>query len=259
VKHGYSDISTILLKHGVDAKCLDNNGDSCLHLAATKGHLNILEYLLKHDITLLGLANPYNGYYPLHSAAFALQVECAAKLIEHGADVTQLTVVGVTDKVTALHLGSKQLAFERMKHGGCWHEEDYPEKEGVSKERTHAMLDLLMANLPPVVDVVVDSELGSILHYFAAVDYAAGIRRLAASPYCHPPDLENRDGQSPYSLAVKSNSFAVILQLLELEVKMDSSVWTTLQLFLRKWLTNDNKKEAKEDIARVIIKLVEKG
>jgi ankyrin repeat protein len=191
-------------------------------------------------------------------AAEALQVECAAKLIEHGAVVTQLTAEVTNKSYSVFALASKKLAVENLKQNGCWIKADNPEREEGKRKRTHEMLDLLVTNLPSAIDVVVDSELGSLIHYFAAVDYAAGIRQLATVPYKYPPDLENKNGETPYSLAIKSNSFAAIHQLLDLDVKMDSPVQTELRLFVRKWFSTDHV-QAKEGIARIIVKFAHKG
>jgi hypothetical protein len=80
------------------------------------------------------------------------------------------------------------------------------------------MLKLFLDKLPEEkMDVLVDSELGSVLHYFAAVDYAQGIRKLTSTPYEHPPELENCEGVTPLLVAIKSHSFVAMLQLLDLQ------------------------------------------
>jgi ankyrin repeat protein len=251
-RNGCSNIVKVLLQHGAHADFKDRNGNSCLHLAASYGHPNVLETLIRHDRALLKVVNPSNGYYPLHSAAEALQVECAGKLIEYGAVVTQLTEGESNTSVTVFHLAAKEHASQKLDvRPGLF----FKGIQELLKKKTHEMLDLLMAQLPPEtqIDVVVKSELGSLLHYFAVVDYAAGIRWLVAAPNNHPPDLENKNGETPYALAVQSNSFAAILQLLDYDVKIEYP--SALQHFSSIWLTNNHTL----DVARVIAKLVDKG
>jgi ankyrin repeat protein len=223
---------------------------------------------MNHNSSLLNIVNPQTGYNPLHTAVSALQIDSVRALLEYGAVVTQPTAELAQkpgERSTAFHLATKKLALERLAQ-----EKDKREvscsQDSLSKNTessTHKMLDLLLANLPSVkVDIVVDSELGSILHYFAAMDYVKGIRQLAAAPYHHPPDIENQDGATPLLLAIRSNSFDAIKQLLELEVNVQRTYskgqQTALRLIAQEWLESNDETTIHE-IPIIVNKLVEKG
>jgi ankyrin repeat protein len=120
------------------------------------------------------------------------------------------------------------------------------------------MLDLLLAHMPPFypeLHNIVDGELGSVLHYFAALDYSAGINQLAIAPHYYPLNIKNLHGETPLLLAIKSNSFATAHQLLALNVDIDKDV---LQLVSKKWLRK-NDEVTQGEITRIIAKLLDKG
>jgi ankyrin repeat protein len=243
----------ILLNHGAYASCQNKKGDSPLHLAAGQGHLNCLETLLAHDPNLLEFVNPYNGYYPIHSAVSSLQLECASMLLKYevnrplGKQYDNL-VAGQT----AYFRATKQHALDRLRP---IHPVD---SEGAKLVKVHAMLDLLLAHMPPFypeLHNIVDGELGSVLHYFAALDYSAGINQLAIAPHYYPLNIKNLHGETPLLLAIKSNSFATAHQLLALNVDIDKDV---LQLVSKKWLRK-NDEVTQGEITRIIAKLLDKG
>jgi ankyrin repeat protein len=213
-----------------------------------------LETLLAHDPNLLELINPSNGYYPLHSAISATQVECAAWLLEHGAAVNQTIAKlphNIEEYQTVFHLAAKQLALDRLKP-------ILPvQSDGLTLVRVHAMLDLLLANLSQEAQFsdIVDGDLGSVIHYFATVDYAAGISQLAAGPNKHLSELKNQHNETPLLLAIKSNSFATAHQLLALNVDIDKDV---LQLIAKKWLRKKDE-VTQGELTRIIEKLLDKG
>jgi ankyrin repeat protein len=123
------------------------------------------------------------------------------------------------------------------------------------------MLDLFMANLHELgtqLRVVVDSVVGSVLHYFAAIDYAKGIQQLASEPHNHPPDLRNDEGDTPLQVAIKSHSFAAVLQLLALGVDIEYPGWSALQIITQEWLNTDDE-DIKVNHAVVMDKLFKKG
>jgi ankyrin repeat protein len=213
------------------------------------GHSDIVKMLLQYggDSTCLHQPNS-SGFYPLHLAALELHVECATILLKHGALITQPTAERLK---TLFYLAASTLA-ERRK----WQANSMEEEMIQLKKRTHEMLDLLIANLPPDTEFSVtdDRVLSSVFHCFAAVDYAEGIKRLAAAPYYHPPDLESKDGKTPLWYAIMSQSHAAILQLLDLDVEIQNQV----QLISKKWLIPDDE-AVKVYLSRVIAKLVDKG
>jgi hypothetical protein len=172
-------------------------------------------------------------------------------MCQFGAEITQLTE-DLPDKpgehYTVLHLvARKAIDLERWAYtkGNAGASGSQARRNRNRKSSVYKMLDLLMDKLQPEkINVVIDSELGSVLHYFAALDYAKGIYKLAREPYNHPWDVENREGEPPYLVAVKSRSFASLQQLLDLEAN-EGSFCCDLQ-------TEDNDEASKCDIFDVL-------
>jgi ankyrin repeat protein len=247
--NGHSDTVKFLLQNGANANILNKYDSSPLHLVAEHGHSDIIKMLLQYGAVSTCLNQPnFIGFYPLHSAARGLHMECAAILLEHGALITQLS----TDECsTVFHAAAITFVEKRLRQTSINAEEMVH-----LKKRTHEMLDLLMAYLQQEdhFSVIFNWGLGTVLHCFAAVDYATGIRHLAGAPYNHPSDLKNISGKTPLGLAMEMQSYTAILQLLDLDVEIQHQV----QLVWKKWFTPDDE-VVKASLAGVIVKLVDKG
>jgi hypothetical protein len=93
-----------------------------------------------------------------------------------------------------------------------------------AQDSTFELLDQLLANLQPDRFCVTDdSNLGSVLHYFAAINYARGIEKLASAPYNHPPDMTNEMGQTPVLIGIQHQSMEAVLQLLDFDIDVNRS------------------------------------
>ena len=195
-----------LLDSGTTAHCLNNEQLAPIHLAVARNHPEILKILLEHDRDLINCVSPATGFYPLHMAASNRLKECAEMLLQYGASVTQLTgekYGSPENKTSVLHLAALQLA----KQLGTVRPEE---------RRTFLILDLLINYLPSEqVDFGSDLEYGSILHCFATINYAAGIRKLTGAPYNLPPDELNGAGYSPLLMALKHRSLEAVEALVE--------------------------------------------
>jgi hypothetical protein len=111
-----------------------------------------------------------------------------------------------------------------------------PEEKNDS--RVFELLDLFLDNLPAEpVAVVIDSRFGSVLHYFAAINYVTGMERLTAAPYCHPPDVPNRAGYSPLLIGLNNRCLEAVSWLLDLDVDVErldpAKKATPLQLLIK--------------------------
>jgi hypothetical protein len=70
------------------------SGQTLLHLASFLGFENLVKWLIAHEVDLD--ARDRNGYTPLHFAAVAKAVGCARVLVEAGADLEIVNVLGKT-------------------------------------------------------------------------------------------------------------------------------------------------------------------
>jgi hypothetical protein len=132
-----------------------------------------------------------------------------------------------------------------------------------NEKRTYEMLDLLLDNLPPErFPAIVDAELGSVLHYFAAINYAEGIGKLASAPYHHPPDLPNERGHTPVLIGIQTKSFDAVRQLLDFDLDVNRPCrllirLTPLQRIQKKLSTTSDPKT--KAILNRMINFVESG
>lgn len=69
---GSDDAVSALLEHGASALCRDSQGRTPLHLAASRGHTELLHSLLKAALEADPLDSmlDYRGYTPVHWAAY---------------------------------------------------------------------------------------------------------------------------------------------------------------------------------------------
>lgn len=86
----------------------DNDGYTPLHRACYNGHAELVRFLLlngaKHEKETI------DKWQPLHSASRWNQVDCAALLISHGADINATSKGGVT----ALHLAAGHAEAQKL-------------------------------------------------------------------------------------------------------------------------------------------------
>ena len=80
-------------------------GHTPLHVAASSGHLNILELLLHHGGDVNCLTN--TGHTPLHLAASGHHIECIMLLLAYGADDSIVDNSGKAPLQTAKLRGNK--------------------------------------------------------------------------------------------------------------------------------------------------------
>jgi Ankyrin repeats (3 copies) len=246
-----------------------------VHLAVAAGHRDILELLLEHDSEqVLRTVCPFIGFYPLHVAAVHRQVACARLLLEYGARVTQLTDETPSiepeqqNRYTVFHLAASRVAKRRFKLfnekvkvapsanllENASPDDDYEEEE----RKTFEILDLFLDYLPPEpLRVVTDSRFGSVVHYFAAINYAAGIERVVAAPYGHPPDGLNAAGCSPLLVGLNNHCLDAVLQLLAYPLDVErldpNKKLTPLQLLITDVL------KIREEHLTIVDKLLEQG
>lgn len=98
VEHGEVErVSSLLAKKGANPVKLDSEGKSALHVAAARGQLDCLSFILAHgaDLSVTDAA----GFSPLHLAAKNNHTECCRKLIQSKCPIDAVDGSGKT----ALH------------------------------------------------------------------------------------------------------------------------------------------------------------
>ncbi|KAF4333667.1 ankyrin repeat [Fusarium beomiforme] len=93
---GHKDIVELLLKHGAPASSKDRSNLTPLHIAVTGGHKEIVSLLLEHSAPIEAKAS--YGDTPLIRAIQANSKEIVQLLLEHGASVADLPIVGTDQR-----------------------------------------------------------------------------------------------------------------------------------------------------------------
>jgi len=90
------------LSSQTDVNATDLEGNTPLHYAATEGHADVIDVLLKHGAMIDQVSE--EGYTPLHEAAQHANKGVVEKLLEKGADINQRT--SGADGKSALYFAS---------------------------------------------------------------------------------------------------------------------------------------------------------
>ncbi len=106
-KVGNSQLMTKLVQQGADVNARNENGETALHAAATKGHVGVVNFLYGHNAETN--ARTVEGWTALHSAARFGHAGVVQALIEGGAIVGYLTKDGKTALSFARQLGYEEV------------------------------------------------------------------------------------------------------------------------------------------------------
>ena len=106
---GHLNCAQELLKHGANVNAQDDGGQTPLHQAAINGNLTIVQEFLKNHATININAKNVNNWTPLHCAAKWSRRECVEELLQHGADFEAKTNDGKTAKYLAEEEGHSDI------------------------------------------------------------------------------------------------------------------------------------------------------
>ncbi|KAF5613568.1 ankyrin repeat [Fusarium subglutinans] len=93
---GHKDIVELLLKHGAPVGSKDRSNMTPLHIAVTGGHKEVVALLLEHSAPIEAKAS--YGDTPLIRAIQANSKEIVQLLLEHGASIAELPIVGTNQR-----------------------------------------------------------------------------------------------------------------------------------------------------------------
>ena len=91
---GYLGIVKFLLRHGANPNMKNDYGNTPLHFAALYGHPEVVKLLIKHGADP-NIKNNY-GWTPLHDAAYNGRLDVVKLLLEHGANPNIQNNAGLT-------------------------------------------------------------------------------------------------------------------------------------------------------------------
>ena len=96
-------------------KIKNNRGVSPIHNAIFYGYLEIVQFLVEYDGSLISSVNERTGEFPLHAAVKRNKLEITQVLLTHGADLLQPTIQGTRvdlKGLTPVHIAVKYGSLE---------------------------------------------------------------------------------------------------------------------------------------------------
>ena len=108
------DLMRLFLSRGADINQVNSNGETPIVLAALRGHLNAVKWLVDRGARINA---PNRQWSALHYAVFSGHVEVADYLIDQGADIQARTTNGSTVLMMAIYEGREDLARKLIEKG----------------------------------------------------------------------------------------------------------------------------------------------
>ena len=118
--HGHLNLCKMLIERGGAQPniCQSITFNSPLHYAAEAGHIDVVTYLISEKIGAIINAQNWAGLTPLSFAACAGQAQCAAVLINGGAQCDIKTKTGATSLMLAAQQGHSEVVRTLLAIGG---------------------------------------------------------------------------------------------------------------------------------------------
>lgn len=199
----------------VSSKHYGRSGDTLLHYAARKGHLDIVEYLIKR----VGMdVDVYNNDYkrPLHEAASMSHQACVSYLLKEGAQVDSLKKADWTPLMMACTRRNLDVIQELLCHGADpalknkdgWNSFHIACREGDPQVVQHLLL------VTPDVWRTESKTRRTPLHT-AAMHGCEEVVRILLERCGYTPDSTDSCGVTPFMDAVRNGHISVARLLLE--------------------------------------------
>jgi ankyrin repeat protein len=114
---GHNDVVKLLLEHKAEVDAKTESGETPLYLAAEKGHKDVAELLLSHGADVNAKDKNF-GRTPLHEAAVFGHKDVVELLLAHGADINAKNKNGETPLRFASGMGYEDVEELLRQHGG---------------------------------------------------------------------------------------------------------------------------------------------
>src|SRR5574343_437266 len=111
---GQIDLMRLFVSRGADINKLNANGESAIALAAWRGHLEAVKWLLERGARINATARQWSA---LHYAVFAGHTAVADYLIEQGADINARSTNGSSVLMMAVYEGHQDIARKLIEKG----------------------------------------------------------------------------------------------------------------------------------------------
>ncbi|XP_059181825.1 ankyrin repeat domain-containing protein 16 [Centropristis striata] len=202
-------VQTVCSKH------FGRSGDTLLHYAARKGHLDIVEYLIKR----VGMdVEVYNNDYkrPLHEAASMTHQACVSYLLQEGAKVDSLKKADWTPLMMACTRRNLAVIQELLGHGA---DPALRNKDGwnsfhiACREGDPLVIQHLLVVSPDVWRT--QSRTRRTPLHTAAMHGCEEVVRILLESCGYSPDTTDSCGVTPFMDAVRNGHISVARLLLE--------------------------------------------
>ncbi|KAN0141757.1 hypothetical protein V8E53_000219 [Lactarius tabidus] len=216
VSKGYLDICQMLLEHKADVRALDNSGNTPLHLAASKDHLEVARILLKYNAEVN--SRNEDGSTPLLLIASSNgNIDMFRLLLTHSADAFVHDNEGNTPLHLAAiggHLKVARMLLERKADVNALN------KEGSTPlhqafETWEENPDIVRLLLDHGADANVQDKSGNTLLHFAASEGDLQLARVLLERIPEVVNSQNDDGSTAFLLALKRQNHDIAWLLLD--------------------------------------------
>ena len=230
LKKGHSEIVEVLLKHGADANSKTKHGDSVLNIASDFGNVAIVRKLLENGANV-NLVYELSGYSPLHSASEKGHIEVIDELLKYNPLLDAKDRQKRTPLYLALthgFLGHINVVKKLVKNGANLNfKNDYFCKtvlHAAASKKDDDLVTFLLEN-GAKVDIK-DHEGKTALHVAVEYDSIKNVTKLLQ--YGANVDAQDssmtayglRNGITPLQYAILNNNLNIVKKLLEFKANV---------------------------------------
>ncbi|KAK4880295.1 hypothetical protein RN001_008441 [Aquatica leii] len=205
----YNECVTMLLEHGADPFVEDNDGNTCLHLAATYEEVDLFKTFLEKGIDVNKLNK--NGDNSLQVAIEHGKMKIAKIILDMGGDPNTVTQTGKTCLLKAIELDDKELTDYLIKCKVDINIQSNSDQTPLSVALENGLTAVSKLLIQMGADVNIQRG-GTYLHL--AAEYGVNVvdELLDAGL-----DINRKDehGETPLTVALKSNQVEILTVLLE--------------------------------------------